>query len=84
MWTDLLWFHSVGHAQTFAVTFGTKWALFLIAALFMMIVVGFNAWLAYRLRPAEAGRRAAPAGPGGLPAAGGPAPAAGAGRRCSA
>jgi hypothetical protein len=60
LWTDLLWFHSVGHAQTFAVTFGTKWVLFLIAALFMMIVVGFNAWLAYRLRPADpaAGPRA--------------------------
>jgi uncharacterized membrane protein (UPF0182 family) len=52
LWTDLLWFQSVNHTQTFAVTFGTKWVLFLIAALFMMIVVGFNAWLAYRMRPA--------------------------------
>jgi hypothetical protein len=60
LWTDLLWFQSVRHAQTFMVTFGTKWVLFLIAALFMMIVVGFNAWLAYRLRPADpaAGPRA--------------------------
>jgi uncharacterized protein len=63
IWTDLLWFHSVGHAQTFAVTFGTKWALFLIAALFMMIVVGFNAWLAYRMRPAEAASGPRPQGP---------------------
>jgi uncharacterized protein len=61
LWTDLLWFQSVNHTQTFAVTFGTKWVLFLIAALFMMIVVGFNGWIAYRLRPADpaAGPRAA-------------------------
>jgi uncharacterized membrane protein (UPF0182 family) len=53
VWTDLLWFRSVGHTQTFAVTYGTKWALFLAAAAFMMAVVGFNAWLAHRLRPAD-------------------------------
>jgi len=52
VWTDLLWFRSVGHSQTFDVTYGTKWALFAVAALFMMVVVGVNAWLAYRLRPA--------------------------------
>jgi uncharacterized membrane protein (UPF0182 family) len=63
VWTDLLWFHSVGHTQTFAVTFGTKWVLFLIAALFMMIVVGFNAWLAYRMRPAEVAGGPRPQGP---------------------
>ncbi|HUZ22802.1 MAG TPA: UPF0182 family protein [Streptosporangiaceae bacterium] len=51
VWTDLLWFRSVGHSQTFDVTYGTKWALFGVAALFMMAVVGLNAWLAYRLRP---------------------------------
>nr|MDQ2875458.1 UPF0182 family protein [Actinomycetota bacterium] len=62
LWTDLLWFQSVNHTQTFAVTFGTKWVLFLIAALFMMIVVGFSAWLAYRLRPADSA--AGPRSPG--------------------
>jgi uncharacterized membrane protein (UPF0182 family) len=51
VWTDLLWFRSVRHSQTFDVTFATKWALFGIAAVFMTVVVGFNAWLAYRLRP---------------------------------
>ena len=51
VWTDLLWFRSVGHSQTFDVTYGTKWALFGVAALFMTAVVGLNAWLAYRVRP---------------------------------
>jgi uncharacterized membrane protein (UPF0182 family) len=63
VWTDLLWFQSVHHTQTFAVTFGTKWVLFLIAALFMMIVVGVNAWLAYRLRPAHPAAGPRPQGP---------------------
>jgi uncharacterized membrane protein (UPF0182 family) len=53
VWTDLLWFRSVGHSQTFDVTYGTKWALFAAAAVFMMAVVGVNAWLAYRMRPAS-------------------------------
>ena len=51
VWTDLLWFRSVEHSQTFDVTYGTKWALFVVAALFMTAVVGLNAWLAYRVRP---------------------------------
>jgi uncharacterized protein len=55
VWTDLLWFQSVGHAGTFAVTFGTKWALFAVGAAFMVLAVGSNAWLAYRLRPADGG-----------------------------
>jgi uncharacterized membrane protein (UPF0182 family) len=63
LWTDLLWFQSVHHTQTFAVTFGTKWVLFLIAALFMIIVVGFNAWLAYRMRPADPPAGPRPQGP---------------------
>ncbi|HMH91899.1 MAG TPA: UPF0182 family protein, partial [Streptosporangiaceae bacterium] len=63
LWTDLLWFQSVNHTQTFAVTFGTKWVLFLIAALFMMIVVGFNAWIAYRMRPADSAAGPRPTGP---------------------
>jgi uncharacterized membrane protein (UPF0182 family) len=53
VWTDWLWFRSVGHTRTFAVTYGTKWALFAVAAVFMTAVVGFNAWLAYRVRPPE-------------------------------
>jgi uncharacterized membrane protein (UPF0182 family) len=53
VWTNLLWFQSVGHVGTFAVTFGTQWALFAVAAVFMAGVIGGNAWLAYRLRPAR-------------------------------
>jgi uncharacterized membrane protein (UPF0182 family) len=55
VWTNLLWFQSVGHVGTFAVTFGTQWALFAIAAVFMAGVIGGNAWLAYRLRPPPSG-----------------------------
>ncbi|HEY1617533.1 MAG TPA: UPF0182 family protein [Streptosporangiaceae bacterium] len=52
IWTDLLWFRSVGHAGTFETTFAAKWTLFGVAAGFMVLMVGGNTWLAYRLRPA--------------------------------
>jgi uncharacterized membrane protein (UPF0182 family) len=51
VWTDYLWFHSVGYTSVFDTTYGTKWLLFIVTALFMAAVVGFNAWLAYRIRP---------------------------------
>lgn len=83
VWTDLLWFRSVGHAITFEVTFAAKWTLFGVAAAFMVAMVGGNTWLAYRLRPAlpvPAARTRS-----GLASAldqGGPdAPAGGSGRR---
>src|ERR1022692_869542 len=50
--TDYPWFHSVRYASVFDTTYGTKWLLFFVTAIFMMAVVGFNAWLAYRIRPA--------------------------------
>ena len=52
VWTDYLWFRSVSYTSVFSTTYGTKWLLFLVTALFMAAVVGLNAWLAYRLRPA--------------------------------
>jgi hypothetical protein len=52
VWTDYLWFHSVGYTSVFDTTYGVKWLLFIVTALFMAAVVGFNAWLAYRIRPA--------------------------------
>jgi len=51
VWTDYLWFRSVHYTSVFGTTYGTRWALFFVAALFMAAVVGFNAALAYRLRP---------------------------------
>lgn len=51
VWTDYLWFSSVHYASVFAATYGVKWALFGIAGVFMAVTAGFNAALAYRLRP---------------------------------
>jgi uncharacterized protein len=53
VWTDWLWFRSVGYTSVFAVTYGVKWALFGITAFFMITVIGANIGLAYRLRPAQ-------------------------------
>jgi uncharacterized protein len=51
VWTDFLWFRSVGYTSVFSTTYGTRWLLFLVTALFMAVVVGANAWVAYRLKP---------------------------------
>jgi uncharacterized membrane protein (UPF0182 family) len=51
VWTDFLWFRSVHYSSVFGTTYGTRWALFFVAGLFMAMVVGANAVLAYRLRP---------------------------------
>jgi uncharacterized protein len=51
IWTDFLWFRSVRYTSVFDTTYGVKWALFGVAAVFMMAVIGLNIWLAYRLRP---------------------------------
>jgi uncharacterized protein len=53
VWTDWLWFRSVGYTSVFGTTYGVKWALFAIAAAFMMAVIGVNIRLAYRLRPPQ-------------------------------
>ena len=53
VWTDWLWFRSVGYTSVFGTTYGVKWALFAIAAVFMMAVIGVNIRLAYRLRPPQ-------------------------------
>ncbi|HTW04024.1 MAG TPA: UPF0182 family protein [Streptosporangiaceae bacterium] len=51
IWTDFLWFRSVRYTSVFDTTYGVKWALFGVTAIFMMAVIGLNIWLAYRLRP---------------------------------
>ena len=58
IWTDFLWYSSIGQTRVFDTTYGTRWLLFLAAAVFMTVVVGANAVLAYRLRPAEIPARA--------------------------
>ena len=62
VWTDWLWFRSVHYTSVFGTTYGVKWALFAIAAVFMMAVIGVNIRLAYRLRPAQ--RPISPGQPG--------------------
>ena len=49
--TDYLWFSSVGQTEVFSTTFITKWLLFAVVAAFMVVVIGANLMLAYRLRP---------------------------------
>ena len=53
IWTDYLWFSSVGQTRVFATTYGTKWLLFAVTAAAMMAIIGANLMLAYRTRPAE-------------------------------
>ena len=58
IWTDYLWFGSVGQTGVFDTTYSTKWLLFLITAIFMVVAIGANLVIAYRLRP-----ETPPAGP---------------------
>ena len=53
VWTDWLWFRSIGYTSVFGTTYGVKWALFGIAAAFMMTVIGVNIRVAYRIRPTQ-------------------------------
>jgi uncharacterized membrane protein (UPF0182 family) len=52
VWTDFLWYRSVHYGSVFGVTYGTRWALFFIGGIFMALVTGVNAVVAFRLRPA--------------------------------
>jgi uncharacterized protein len=49
--TDFLWYQAIGYTSVFGTTYGTKWALFIVTAVFMAVVIGANVWLAYRIRP---------------------------------
>jgi len=53
IWTDFLWYRSVGQTRVFTTTYSTRWLLFGVGAVFMMSAVGANIWLAHRLRPEE-------------------------------
>ncbi len=51
VWTDFLWYRAIHYSSVFSTTYGTRWAMFFVAGLFMAVVTGANAVLAYRLRP---------------------------------
>jgi uncharacterized membrane protein (UPF0182 family) len=51
IWTDFLWYRAIHYSSVFSTTYGTRWAMFFVAGLFMAVVTGANATLAYRLRP---------------------------------
>jgi len=53
IWTDFLWYRSVGQTRVFSTTYSTKWLLFFVGAIFMVATIGANIVLAYRLRPDE-------------------------------
>ncbi|MEU7314131.1 UPF0182 family protein [Streptomyces sp. NPDC007083] len=50
-WTDWLWYRSVDYSSVFTKTLWTKIGLFAVFGLLMAVAVGFNIWLAHRLRP---------------------------------
>ncbi|MGW5094866.1 UPF0182 family membrane protein [Streptomyces nodosus] len=50
-WTDWLWYRSVSYSSVFTTTLWTKVGLFFVFGLLMAAAVGFNVWLAHRLRP---------------------------------
>ncbi|MGW2957622.1 UPF0182 family membrane protein [Streptomyces sp. NPDC001220] len=50
-WTDWLWYRSVHYSSVFTTTLWTKIGLFFVFGLLMAAAVGFNVWLAHRLRP---------------------------------
>jgi uncharacterized protein len=53
IWTDYLWFSSVGQTGVFGTTYSTKWLLFIVTAVLMTAIIGANIWVAYRSRPKE-------------------------------
>jgi uncharacterized protein len=52
IWTDLLWYRSVGSSSVYTTQLWTRVLLFVGAGLLMALVVGANMVIAYRLRPA--------------------------------
>jgi len=51
VWTDRLWFSSVGYSNVFTKVLGTRIMLFLVFGVAMAVVVAANVVLAYRFRP---------------------------------
>ena len=51
IWTDRLWFNSIGYGGVFTTLLWTRIGMFLAFGLLMALAVGGNLWIAYRLRP---------------------------------
>jgi len=51
IWTDHLWFGSVGYHQVFTTKLGTQVILFLVSGVIMGAAVGLNIWLCRRATP---------------------------------
>ncbi len=51
LYTDRLWFSSIGYQEVFTTLLVTRIGLFVVFALVMALVVGLNMALAYRFRP---------------------------------
>src|SRR3989440_11150698 len=50
-WTDYLWFSEVHYTGVFAAVLWTRVGLFLVFGALIALIVWFNLWLAYRVRP---------------------------------
>jgi uncharacterized membrane protein (UPF0182 family) len=52
VWTDVLWYRSVGFSSVYTKQITTRVVLFFSAGLLMVVLLGLNVVTAYRLRPA--------------------------------
>ncbi|WP_078900529.1 UPF0182 family protein [Streptomyces sp. SBT349] len=50
-WTDWLWYRSVGYTSVYRTELLTRITMFAVFGVLMALAVGFNVWLAHRLRP---------------------------------
>ena len=53
IWTDKLWFNSIGFGEVFSKLIWTRVLLFTIFGGLMALVVALNLYLAFRLRPSS-------------------------------
>lgn len=51
LWTDRLWFNSIGYGSVFSTLLWTRVGLFAFFGLLMALIVGVNLFLAFRFRP---------------------------------
>ncbi|MEI7779917.1 MAG: UPF0182 family protein, partial [Actinomycetes bacterium] len=51
VYTELLWFRSIGHPSVYVRIWVTKIGLFVAFGLLMALLVALSAWVAFRVRP---------------------------------